>query len=253
MTYQTRAENQRFAQEFQGATSDTDERVSAFLWKVYAWMSLGLGITGLVALGLSLLAITTGPVGSMELTVVGQALYSPLVRFGSLIVAFILVFALAGLQHKLSPVASAALFLLYSAVNGVWTSVIFLEFTASSIGQTFLVTGGTFAITSLFGYLTRRDLTKVGSLAFMGLIGIILASVVNLFLGSPLLHWIITFVGVAVFVGLIAWDTQKLKEIGAESLNERRQSSAAIQGALALYLDFLNLFLLLLNLFGRRR
>ena len=107
--------------------------------------------------------------------------------------------------------------------------------------------------TSLFGFLTGRDLTKVGSLAFMGLIGIILASVVNLFLGSPLLHWVITFVGVAVFVGLIAWDTQKLKEIGAESLNERRQSSAAIQGALALYLDFLNLFLLLLNLFGRRR
>lgn len=233
--------------------ADSSERINAFLWKVYAWMSVGLGITGLVGLSLAALSVNDYGAGELALTELGRLLYSPMIRFGSLIVALVLVFVLAGLRDKLGPVWGAALFLVYSAVNGVWTSIIFLEFTVTSVGVTFLVTGGTFAATSLFGYATGRDLTKVGSLAFMGLIGIILASVVNIFLASPILYWIITYVGIAVFIGLIAWDTQRLKQIAADANDERSRSVAAIQGALVLYLDFLNLFLLLLNLFGRRR
>lgn len=235
-------------QRARGVAGAADERSREFLWKVHGWMSLGLGITGLIGLGLAGAALTS----TGQVTPMGQLLLNPIVRFGSLIVALILVFALSGLQHRIGPTAAAALFLVYAAINGIWTSVVFLSFTAESIGVTFLVTGGTFAATSLFGYITKRDLSGLGTFAFMGLIGVIIASVVNLFLASPLLYWLITYAGIAVFVGLTAWDTQKIKEIGAAGLGERESKQAAIQGALALYLDFLNLFLLLLNLFGSR-
>ena len=229
-----------------------EEQARTFLWKVYGWMSLGLGITGVAAMVIAMLSLAVGRDGFTYMTPFGELIYSPLVRWGSIIVTFGMVFVISGLQHRLSAMAAGALFLTYSAINALWLSVIFLVYTAESIGLTFLVTAGMFAATSIYGYAAKRDLSSVGSFAFMGLIGIILASLVNFFLQSPMLHWVITIVGVLVFVGLAAWDTQKLRQIGGMGLSKDEASRASIQGALMLYLDFLNLFLFLLRLFGRR-
>jgi hypothetical protein len=227
-----------------------ETRARAFLWKVHAWMSVGLALTGLVAMVSAAMAIT--PDGA-ALTPFGEVLFSPVVRFGSLGLTFLLVLALSFLQGRLSPAVAGTLFLVYAAANGVWMSALFLVYTTTSIGTTFLVTAGTFGATSLFGFVTKRDLSGVGSFAFMGLIGLILASIVNFFLASPMLYWLITFAGVAIFVGLTAYDTQKLRQMGASGLSGRGEASAAVQGALTLYLDFINLFLFLLRLVGRRR
>jgi FtsH-binding integral membrane protein len=229
-----------------------EEQARTFLWKVYGWMSLGLGVTGVAAMIIAMMSLGVGRDGFTYMTPFGELIYSPLVRFGSMIVAFGMVFAISGLQHRLSAMAAGALFLLFATIMGLSTSAIFLIYTAESIGLTFLVTAGMFASTSLYGYVAKRDLSSVGSFAFMGLIGIILASLVNFFLQSPMLYWIISVVGVLVFVGLTAWDTQKLRQIGGMGLSSDEASRASIQGALMLYLDFLNIFLFLLHLFGRR-
>jgi FtsH-binding integral membrane protein len=132
-------------------------------------------------------------------------------------------------------------------------SVIFLRYTAGSIGSTFVVTGGTFAALSAYGAITKRDLSTLGSFCFMGLVGLILASVVNIFLGSSMLYWLTTFAGVIVFTGLTVYDTAKLKALGADGAEGEVQTKRALHGALVLYLDFINLFLMLLRLLGRRR
>lgn len=225
----------------------------SFLWKVHGWMALGLGLTGLLALGLALLSIGGSTATGLYLTPLGEVVTSPIVRFGSMGLALLLVFGMAGLAPRLSTGAAAALFLAYAALNGVWLSVLFLVYTAESVGATFLVTAGMFAATSAFGYATKRDLSGVGSFAFMGLVGLVLASIVNFFLASPMLYWLITYAGVAVFVGLTAWDTQKLRQIGGMAMDGETRGRAAVHGALTLYLDFLNLFLFLLRLLGRRR
>ena len=131
-------------------------------------------------------------------------------------------------------------------------SVYFLAFTAESIASTFFITAGTFAVMSIYGFVTKRDLTKIGNLALMALIGMIIASVVNIFLHSTMLNWIVTYIGVLVFVGLIAWDTQKIKALASAQDNEFTQK-LAICGALSLYLDFINLFIMLLRIFGQRK
>jgi FtsH-binding integral membrane protein len=145
-------------------------------------------------------------------------------------------------------------FLLYSVLNGLTMSVIFMAYTSSSIATTFYITAGTFAAMSIYGYTTKRDLTSIGNMAFMALIGIIIASIVNIFLQNEMMYWIISYLGVAIFVGLVAYDTQKLKEIGSRGfVNEEGMEKSAIMGALSLYLDFINLFLFLLRIFGDRR
>jgi FtsH-binding integral membrane protein len=175
--------------------------------------------------------------------------------FGLIIAQLALVFVLSGLVHKLSGATATALFMLYSALTGVTMASIFLVYTYSSIASTFVVTGGMFGVMSFYGYTTKRDLSRMGSLLFMALIGIVLASLVNIWLKSTPLMWAITYIGVLVFVGLTAYDTQKLKNIGEgidvdDRENLRRYS---ILGALTLYLDFINLFLMLLRIFGNRR
>ena len=156
--------------------------------------------------------------------------------------------------HKLSRNAAIAAFLVYSVLNGLTMSVIFLAYTSNSIATTFYITAGTFAAMSFYGYTTKRDLTSIGNMAFMALIGIIIASVVNMFLQNEMMYWIISYLGVAIFVGLIAYDTQKLKEIGSRGFtSEDNMEKTSIMGALSLYLDFVNLFLFLLRIFGNRK
>ena len=162
--------------------------------------------------------------------------------------------ALSAALPRLSYATAGILFLLYSGLNGLTMAAIFLVYTLGSVGGVFLITAGTFGAVAFYGATTKRDLSSVGSLAFMGLIGIILASIVNIFLNSSALSWIISYVGVAVFVGLTAYDMQKLKQIHeSASLRGEEAAKVAIHGALRLYLDFVNLFLMLLRIFGNRR
>lgn len=214
-----------------------------FIRRVYGWMAAGLALTALTAL----LTISSEPLLRL---VFG----SRLVFYALVIGELGLVVALSAAINRLSAATATLLFLLYSALSGVTFSAIFLAYTQSSIATTFLVTAGTFGAMSAYGALTRRDLTSWGSFLFMGLIGIILASLVNLFFKSPMVYWVATYCGIIVFVGLTAYDTQKLKAMArygfADGDAERK---GAIVGALQLYLDFVNLFLMLLRLFGRRR
>ena len=214
-----------------------------FMLRVYNWMTTGLGITGLVAY-----AVAYTP--SLTAILLGNP-FLPIV----LIIAQIgLVFWLASRVMQMSVQKAKGVFLLYATLTGITFSVVFLAYTAASITSTFLVTAGTFGAMSFYGYTTRRDLTSWGSFFFMGLIGIIIASVVNIFLQSSLMYWVITYVGVLVFVGLTAYDTQKIKEmniLGNEGTDE--DTKEAIRGALSLYLDFINLFLMLLRIMGSRR
>jgi len=180
---------------------------------------------------------------------------SKITFFGLIIVQLGLVFVLSGMVQKLSAAAATSLFMLYSALTGLTLASIFIVYTYSSIASTFVVTAGMFGAMSLYGYTTKRDLSGIGSMMFMGLIGIILASLVNIWLKSPALTWVITYAGVIIFVGLTAYDTQKLKAMG-EQLNPEDKDNFrkySILGALTLYLDFINLFLMLLRIFGNRR
>ena len=216
---------------------------SGFITKVYAWMSMALMIT----------AITAVYVASSE----------ELIRsiFGNRAVFYILIFGELGLVmflsaalNRMSAMTATLLFIAYSVLNGLTLSVIFLVYTAGSIGTTFFVTAGTFGVMSIYGYTTKRDLTSIGNLLVMALIGFVIASIVNLFLQSTVFYWVCTYIGILIFVGLTAYDTQKIKEMGAAGFdNSETMRKGAIMGALALYLDFINLFLLLLRLFGGRR
>jgi len=145
-------------------------------------------------------------------------------------------------------------FLIYAVLNGLTMSIIFLIYTSNSIATTFYVTAGTFGAMRLYGYYTKKDLTSLGNMAMMALIGIIIASIVNMFLQNDMMYWIITYLGVAVFVALTAYDTQKLKELGSRGFtNDESMEKTSILGALTLYLDFINLFLFLLRIFGSRK
>ncbi len=216
---------------------------AAFMRKVYAIMAFGLGATGLTAL-------TVFHSEAMTRFIFG----TPGVYLGLIIAEFVMVLTFASLARRMSAVGAAALFYAYAILNGLTLSVVFLIYTKGSIASTFFVTAGTFGAMSAYGYVTKRDLTGVGNFMFMGLIGLILASVVNFWLKSEMVYWVTTYAGILIFVGLTAYDTQKIKElnvIGNAGTDEDHKE--AIHGALILYLDFINLFLYLLRLFGRRR
>ncbi|QCT20645.1 Bax inhibitor-1/YccA family protein [Jejubacter calystegiae] len=219
-------------------------RLQTYMAQVYGWMTCGLLLTGFVAW----YAANTPEL--MMYIFSGKFIF-----FGLIIAQLALVFVLSGLVHKLSPGVATGLFMLYSALTGLTFSSIFLAYTWSSIASTFVVTGGMFGAMSLYGYTTQRDLSKWGSLLFMGLIGLILASLVNLWLKSTPLMWAITYIGVLIFVGLTAYDTQKLKNLGEQidTQDKAQMRRYSILGALTLYLDFINLFLMLLRIFGNRR
>ena len=227
---------------FPATTQPTVTTGSSFLTSVYAWMTAGLGLTAVVAL------FTASSQAMLQLVFGNRLLF-----FGLIIAEFGLVIALSAAIRRLSATAATGLFLLYSALSGVTFAAIFLAYTSSSIASAFFVTAGTFGAMSLYGYLTKRDLSSWGSFFFMGLVGFLLASLVNLWLQSAMIYWVTTYLGIFIFVGLTAYDTQKIKALGATGLSGEEHRKAAILGALTLYLDFVNLFLLLLRVFGRRR
>jgi FtsH-binding integral membrane protein len=215
----------------------------AFMSRTYAWMTLALTITGFTAM-----YIANSP------TLIMAILSNKILFYGLIIGELLLVGWLSGFINRTSVTTASAVFLLYSVLNGVTLSVLFMIYTSASIASTFFITAGTFAVMSFVGYTTRTDLSRLGSILFMFLIGIIIASVVNIFLASSTLYWLVTYAGVALFVGLIAYDTQKLKEMSLSLMgNGQTMQKMSILGALTLYLDFINLFIFLLRIFGRRR
>ena len=219
--------------------SSTADKSHDLMWVTYRWMSLGLALTGMVAF-----LVANSPAATSLI-------------FGNRMLFYVLLFAELGVVMAFTPVvqrvstaAAVAMFLGYAALNGVTLSVIFLAYTQGSIAQTFFITGGTFGALSLYGSTTKRDLSPIGRFMMFGLIGILIASVVNIFWANSALYWVTTYLGVLVFAGLTAYDTQKLQAMfqargGARNL--------PLIGALILYLDFVNMFLFMLRIFGRRR
>ena len=215
----------------------------ALMRKVYVWMTLALVITGFTAFG-----IAENP-GLVYTIVTNRLLF-----WGLVIGEFALVMAIYGAIGRLSATTATLLFVLYFVVNGATLSVIFLAYTMTSITSVFFITAGTFAVMAFIGYTTKTDLTSFGKMLMMGLIGIILATVVNIFIGSSMLNMIVSYVGVVVFVGLTAYDSQKIKNLlyQVDNMSEEAQKLALL-GSLTLYLDFINLFLMLLRIFGGNR
>ncbi|MBI5724713.1 MAG: Bax inhibitor-1/YccA family protein [Planctomycetes bacterium] len=210
--------------------------------KVYGWMTAAMMITAVAAL-------FTAINPAMKELIYG----TPGVWIGLAIATVVMVFVLSAAINKISAVSATVLFVLYSVLSGVTLGWVFLVYTQGVICQAFFVCAAMFGAMSLWGYTTNRDLSGWGSFLFMALVGLIIASVVNLFLASSALYWLVTYAGVFIFVGLTAYDTQKIKEMSlAVSSSGELMQKAAIVGALALYLDFINLFLMLLRLFGSR-
>lgn len=215
--------------------------MSKLLSKVFLWMTIALGITGLT----SMLVYNSSFVFTL--------MQNPMLMWGLVIAELIMVIALSAAINKISFTAATLMFIIYSILNGVMLSSIFLIYTQASISLAFFVTAGTFGAMTLWGYTTRRDLSKMGSILFMALIGLIIATIVNIFLKSSAIYWITTYAGVLIFTGLTAWDVQKIKRMlsTADEVNDTTKK-VALLGALSLYLDFINLFLYILRIFGNK-
>jgi FtsH-binding integral membrane protein len=235
-----------------------DQGLRAHMLRVYNYMTIGLGITGIVAYLTYTLSVSTTPteymIGSgLYLTSLGAALFGSPLMWVFVLLPLGLVFFLSFRIQHMSVGAAQATFWGYAALLGISLATIFLVYTAASITQVFFIAAATFGAMSLWGYTTQRDLTGMGSFLFMGLIGIIIASVVGFFFQSSALQFAISIIGVIVFTGLTAYDTQKIKEMYYVGDDGTVAGRKAIMGALSLYLDFLNLFLMLLRLFGNNR
>jgi FtsH-binding integral membrane protein len=218
------------------------EDTQGFLAKVFGWMFIGLAISGIVA----------GLIGSSD-SMLTDLTESPWLLIGIFVLQIGLVITISAAINKLSPTLALGLFFLYAATVGITFALVFELYTAQSIFTTFLITSAMFGGVALWGYVTKRDLSTMGTVLFMALIGLILASVVNLFLANEAIYWITTYAGVLIFAGLTAYDMQKIKGFAQAGLEGDAEERAAIMGALALYLDFINLFLYLLRIFGQRR
>ncbi len=232
-----------------GTAAVIDEGLRSYMLKVYNYMGIGLAVTGLVAYFGSAAAVTAD---GTALTAWGALIYqSPLMWVIALApLAFVMVLSFG--INKLSVGAAQITFWAFAAIMGLSMSSIFMVYTDASIAKVFFITAATFGAMSLWGYTTKRDLTNMGTFLFMGLIGLIIAMVVNIFLASSALEFAISAVGVLIFVGLTAYDTQKIKESYSASHGADALAKGAIMGALSLYLDFINLFMMLLRLFGNR-
>ena len=225
----------------QAAAADIDVGLRAYMLQVYNYMASGLALTGAVAYGVS-----TSPAFL-------QAIYGTPLKWVVMLAPLGLVFFLSARIHSLKASTAQALFWVYAALVGLSLASIFVLYTGTSIARVFFITSGVFAALSLYGYTTKRDLSAFGSFLMIGLFGIIIASVVNIFLASTALQFVISVVGVLVFAGLTAYDTQKIREIYNEMDSSEVHGKKAIMGALSLYLDFLNMFLMMMHLFGERR
>ena len=230
----------RMIREKEGAAS---LMFPALMRKVYLWMTLALVITGFTAWG-----VASNP-GLIYSIVTNRILF-----WGLVIAELALVWIISGAINRLSLTTATLLFVLYSIINGTTLSVIFLAYTLTSIANVFFITAGTFAVMAFIGYTTKTDLTSLGKILFMALIGLILATIVNIFMGSSMLNMIVSYAGVVIFVGLTAYDSQKIKNMlyEADNMDDNAQKIALL-GSLTLYLDFINLFLYLLRIFGNNR
>jgi len=220
----------------------TETAVSQFMTKVYGWMSFAMFLTALMA----------WTIANSE-TALSVVFGNRIVFFGLIIGQLALVWTVSAALNRLSLGMISFLFVLYSLLNGVTLAMIFLVYTAESIASTFVVTGLTFGVVSVYGFTTKKDLSGMGSILFMALIGLVIASVVNIFWANSTLYWIVTYAGVLIFIGLTAYDTQKLKNMSYQISDEQTAGKLAIRGALSLYLDFINLFLFLLRILGSRK
>ncbi|MTI43430.1 hypothetical protein JM93_03850 [Roseibium hamelinense] len=241
------------------AEAGIDEGLRAYMLGVYNYMTFGLALTGLFALGTFMLATTQDPSAAaaqfgngMMLTSLGAALYGSPLKWVVMLAPLGMVMWLSFRIQSMSASTARTMFLIYAAVMGVSLSSIFLVYTGGSIARVFFITAAAFGALSLFGYTTKKDLSGWGSFLFMGLIGIVLASIVNIFLGSSALQFAISVIGVLVFAGLTAYDTQQIKEMYYEGDGHEIATKKSVMGALRLYLDFINMFLMLLQLFGNR-
>jgi FtsH-binding integral membrane protein len=232
---------------------EVDQGLRAFMLGVYNHMTLGLAISGLVALGTNMMAVTQSASGRLALTPFGQLLYTTPLKWVVVLAPLAFVFFFSFRMERMSAATARNVFYLFAAVMGLSLSTLFLVFKLGSIGQVFFITAATFGALSLWGYTTNRSLSGMGSFLVMGLIGIIIASLVNLFLGSPALQFAVSVLGVLIFAGLTAYDTQKLKEMYVYGdYDSEAAAKVSVFGALTLYLDFINLFQFLLSLLGNR-
>jgi FtsH-binding integral membrane protein len=214
----------------------------SFMHRVYGWMFVGLLLT----------AVTAYFVSTSD-AILNLLISNAFVFYGLLILELILVFGLSAMVNKISAAVATFIFLLYAILNGVTFSIVLLAYTGSSIAVAFFVTAGVFGIMSLYGYITKKDLTTLGHFAMMALVGLIIASLANLFFNSSAVDWIVTYAGVLIFIALTAYDTQKIKRLYSDSQSWEGQEKESVIGALTLYLDFINLFLDFLRIFGRSR
>lgn len=241
------------------AEAGIDQGLRAYMLGVYNYMTFGLALTGLFALGTAMLATTSDPSMAVAqlgngkmLTQLGATLYGSPLKWVVMLAPLGMVMWLSFRVQSMSASAARTMFLAYAAVMGVSLSSIFLVYTGGSIARVFFITSAAFGALSLFGYTTKKDLSAWGSFLFMGLIGIIIASIVNIFMESSALQFAISVIGVLVFAGLTAYDTQQIKEMYYEGDGDEAAMKKSVMGALRLYLDFINMFLMLLQLFGNR-
>jgi len=224
------------------ATGTRDSAVIRFFNAVYSWMAVGLAVTAGVAWYVS--AHTSAM----------KAIFSPGAMIGIFVAELFLVIVISSAIHKINATAATALFVLYAALNGLFLSSIFLVYTLSSVATAFIACAGMFAVMSVYGMFTKTDLTALGKILFMALIGLIIASVVNFFFHSPVFTWLVSYAGVIIFAGLTAYDTQRLQQIAVSTQGDAAMASRlSVNGALILYLDFINMFLFLLRILGRQK
>ncbi|MGE0038824.1 MAG: Bax inhibitor-1 family protein [Xanthobacteraceae bacterium] len=246
----------RFGAAARGVATDraavVDQGLRAYMIRIYNYMAMGVALTGVVS-WLTFNAAVTETAGRLALTPFGQTLYSGPVTIVLFLGTLGLVFGISWMIEKLSPATALMLFMLYAALLGLMLSSIFLVYTGTSITRVFFISAAAFGGLSLWGYTTQRDLSPMGTFLMMGLIGLIIAMVVNIFLKSSGLDFVISGAGVLIFAGLTAWDTQKIKEMYDANDDGTVTGRKSVMGALTLYLDFINLFLFLLRIFGDRR
>ena len=231
-----------------------DEGLRAYMLKVYNYMATGILLTGIIALLTFKMSVVTNDSGTIVgLTQIGNALYLSGLKWVVMLAPLGVVFYMSFGIKKMSASKAQTTFWVFASLMGLSLSSILLIYTGLSVTRVFFICSATFGAMSIYGYTTKRDLTKLGSFLMMGLIGIIIASVVNIFLKSSMMYFVISILGVLIFVGLTAYDTQKIKNMYAASDSGELMGKKAVMGALTLYLDFINLFIMLLRLFGQRR
>ena len=238
----------------QQSTVVMDEGLRAYMLKVYNYMATGVLLTGIIALLSFKISVVTDSSGAITgFTSFGNALFFSGLKWIVMLAPLGIVFYMSFGIKKMSAAKAQGTFWVFAALMGASLSSIFLIYTGASITRVFFITSGTFGAMSIYGYTTKRDLTKLGSFLMMGLIGIIIASIVNMIMKSSMMYYVISILGVLIFVGLTAYDTQKIKNMYLASDSGEIIGKKAVMGALTLYLDFINLFIMLLRLFGQRR